>query len=53
MSEYEKLRLRQFVDIVESDGIVRPEHLQEVAEIIGRMLLFEERRRTEMAKLQK
>ncbi len=51
MTEYEKLRLRQFCDIVDADGIVRLEHLREVAEIIGRMLLFEERRKAETSRL--
>lgn len=50
MSDYEKLRLQAFVDIVEADGIVRTEHLREVAEIIGRMLILEERKERSRSK---
>lgn len=51
MSDYEKERLRQFCDIVEADGIVRQEHLREVAEIVQRLLLFEQRRQQAMERL--
>ena len=40
MSDYERCKLQQFVDIVSAGGIPRASMLDEVAEIIGRRLMF-------------
>lgn len=45
MSDYERGKLQQFVDIMTADGIPKMDLLSEVADIIGRKLLFQRDRR--------